>query len=147
PKAGSVIGWSTGTATPRERFLDIRAASRSRWTALMFKRLDLAKSIGCDAIEADRNDIIMSDPGFTIDPLESYSWYGDVATQLHMRKLSAGMKDGNALPSQTDMMADKYDWLMIERCGEYQDCDSARPFVNLKKAVFAIDYDHNIDGM
>jgi hypothetical protein len=44
------------------------------------------------------------------------------------------------------MEADKFDWLMVDRCGEDQLCDDTRPFINLNKAVFAIDYDHDASG-
>jgi len=144
PAAGSVIGWSVGSKSLR--LLDIREASRPRWIAIMFKRFDLAKQIGCDGVEPSHNDVAQYPSGFAATALESYSWYAEVAKQGHARMLSTGMKNGNALAGQADMMADKFDWLMIERCGEYDDCASSRPFLNLMKAVFAIDYDRDIDG-
>jgi hypothetical protein len=134
----SVIGWSLGVAT--KRFLDIRAASRGQWTTIMFKRFDLAKQIGCDGVEPSYNDVAVYTNGFLAGAADSFSWYTEVATEGHMRKLSTGMKNGDTLPSQPDMEAANFDWMMVERCGEFDTCDAVRPFINLGKAVFAIDY-------
>src|SRR5262245_5849317 len=62
PTAGSAIGHSAGG--PRECYLDVRAASRPSFAPLVWKRLDLARQIGCDAVDGDRNDMLASTPGF-----------------------------------------------------------------------------------
>lgn len=144
PAAGSVIGWST--TDPEERFLDIRAASRASWEALIWKRLDLAKQLGCDAVEADRNDMITSDPGFAIPAADQLSWYEEVARQAHQRELSVGMKNGTTL-GIVGALADDYDWLLVERCAEFDDCDRTQEFTRIRKAVFAIDYENDVDGL
>lgn len=146
PAANSVIGWSI--TTPIERRLDIREASRARWIAIMFKRFDLAKQIGCDGVEPERNQVPDSGTGFpSITAPESYSWYAELANQGHMRMLSTGMKNGILLGGQPDEEAPMFDWLMVERCGEGGDCGLARPFVNLHKPVFAIEYPTDSEGM
>lgn len=144
PASGSVIGWHVGTSA--KRWLDIREASRATLVPIMFKRFELAKQIGCDGVEPDRNlaGEFSAFTGFAITTPDSYSWFAEIATQGHARKLSTGMKNGHTLSGQTDMEADKFDWLMVERCGEVPDCDLTRPFINLQKAVLAIDYDHDL---
>jgi hypothetical protein len=140
PEAGSVIGWHVGTST--KRWLDISAANRAKWIEIMFKRFDLARQIGCDGVEPDRNQATEF-PGFTgfaIPPEDSFSWYAEIAKRGHDRKLSTGMK--NSYTQTTDTEAAEFDWQMVERCGEEGNCDATRPFINLQKAVFAIDYDH-----
>jgi hypothetical protein len=144
PSPGSVIGWSV--ASPAKRWLDIREASRSRWISIMFKRFDLARQIGCDGVEPERNQNAQFTTGFPITGADSYSWYDEIARQGHQRMLSTGMKNGTSLAGQVDHTAAEFDWLMIERCGEDDDCDSTRPFVNLQKPVFAIDYDTDLQG-
>jgi hypothetical protein len=47
--------------------------------------------------------------------------------------------------------AQQFDWLIIERCGEFQlggteGCDTAREFLNANKDVFAIEYNKAQDG-
>ncbi|HET7501077.1 MAG TPA: endo alpha-1,4 polygalactosaminidase [Kofleriaceae bacterium] len=147
PEPGSVIGWHVGTS--QKRWLDIRAASRAVLLPILFRRFDLAAQIGCDGVEPDRNLAVEfeAQTGWApIDPHDSYSWFAELAKQGHARKLSTGMKNGHTLAGQVDSEADTFDWMMVERCGEDQLCDTTRPFINLHKAVFAIDYDHNIIG-
>lgn len=148
PDDGSVIGWKVGTS--EKRWLDIRAATRAKLVPVMFKRFDLAKQIGCDGVEPDRNLAaeFASFAGFDVTATDSYSWFAELAKQGHARELSTGMKNGQGTVGQVDMEAEAFDWMMIERCGESQilDCDSARPFINLEKPVFAIDYNVDSDG-
>ena len=145
PNAGSVIGWSA--SRPAERFLDISDAHRALFAALIWKRLDLAVQIGCDGVAADRNDMITSHSGFAITPFEQGSWFREVASQAHGRLLSVGLLDANEISGQVDDLAADLDWGTPHRCGEYNDCDTERAFINLNKAVLAIDYATDIDGM
>jgi hypothetical protein len=144
PATDSVIGWSVGT--PSARLLDAREASRARWAPILFKRFDLAKQIGCDGIAPGHSDVVQYESGFEDSAVDSYSLYTEIARQGRERSLSIGMMNGTRLSGQVDMAADKFDWLMIERCGEFDDCDSARPFINLDKAVLAIEYDETEEG-
>ncbi|MGE3544795.1 MAG: endo alpha-1,4 polygalactosaminidase [Kofleriaceae bacterium] len=160
PAPGSVIGWSTFasdgvTNNPSERYLDISAANRDMWSALIFKRFDLAKQIGCDGVAPTRNDVPpnLDDPtqpgegGFAFPIQDMTSWYARVAEEAHVpRELSVGMEGGYIYTGQTDELDDDFDWLMIERCGEFAYCDNARPFIAALKPVFAIDYDTNEFG-
>ena len=111
----------------------------------MWKRFDLARQIGCDGIEPAHNDVSIYTSGFTIPSEDTYSWYAAVATQGHDRKLSTGMVNGDRF---TDAGALKFDWLLIERCGEGGisgfGCDPVRTFTDLDKAVLAVDYDMSL---
>jgi Glycoside-hydrolase family GH114 len=147
PAAGSVIGWSVVPGMRGVRLLDIREASRAAWAPIMFKRFDLAKQIGCDGISPDHNYVVQYASGFDVTVTDSYSWYAEVASQGHARMLSTGMKNGHRIPGQVDRGADEFDWLVVDRCGEFDDCDLARPFLDRGKPVFALDYDHDIDGV
>jgi len=132
---------------PGARFLDVSAAGRTPWSSIMWKRFDLARSIGCDGIEPAHNDAGAFTSGFMVKTEDSLSWYAEVAMQGHMRMLSTGMKGGDEdqLGGAIDMGADQFDWLMIERCGEHKRCDRAQPFLQAHKPVFAIDYNFD-DG-
>jgi len=141
PSPGSVIGWST--IDPTKRFLDLREASRALWSATIFKRIELAKQLGCDAIEGDYDDQIGQDTGFLVGGADVVAAYTSVAAQAHLRELSAGQKNGNLL---TPGLVDLFDWMLIERCGEFDDCDTARPYIDQNKTVFALDYVLDADG-
>src|SRR5262249_19612730 len=123
--------------TANLRLLDVREASRAKWAPIMWKRFDLARSIGCDGIEPAHNDAEVYASGFTIPTPDTYGWYTEVATPADDRQLSTGMRNGDLF---TDVGAANFDWLMIDRCGELG-CDAVRPFTDLNKAVLAIDYD------
>lgn len=140
----AVIGAPLDAADPTLRFLDLRAASRPMWAKYMFERLDLAKTIGCDGVDAAYNDTGTS-AGFGVQGTDEYSWYADLVKQLHDRELSAGMHNGDTIPDLVDMSADTYDWMLIERCGEI-DCTATRPFIEKRRVVFAVDYETDIDG-
>lgn len=126
---------------PTAHFLDF--AQRASWEAIAFERLDLAKDIGCDGIEPYLSDHASIDLGFTPDFALQQSWYTAVAEAAHERELSVGMRNG--LSWVTDQRL-SYDWLLVERCGEFMECDQVKPFLDERKAVFAIEYTTNIDG-
>lgn len=137
-----VIG--KAATSPSECYLDTRLASTQTYQQIVWKRLDLAKQIGCDGVDADRMDTSGVDTGFAIAPADEQNWYFVLASQAHARKLSVGMRDGIELSGLPDQLAPSFDWALVQRCGEFDDCDLPRPFINLGKAVLAIDY--QIDG-
>lgn len=144
PAAGSVIGWDTGD--PNERYLDVRTAARAQWSELVVKRLELADEIGCDGIAPDHNDVFFYGTDATgFDhvsvPDQVTAWFREVAMHAHTFELSVGMRNGHYLPQgQPQELVEDFDWIMIERCAENQDCGNARPFADTLKAIFAIDY-------
>jgi len=151
PAAGSVIGWSATDKELDRRFLDLRAASRALWTKYMWKRFDLAMQIGCDGVDGASNYSIyetMDEPasGFPATVSDQVTWYQEVVKQAHDRLMAAGMRGGEDLPSLVDTLAPDSDFMFIERCGEVGGCDKARPFIQLQRAVFAIDYVTSEEG-
>ncbi len=140
PTADSVIGWST---LDGKRFLDLRDASRAMWAPIIRKRFDLAKQLGCDAIEGDHNDQVGQDTGFPVTGADVVAAFTATANDVHTLELSAGQKNGNLL---TPGLVDLFDWMLIERCGEFDDCDTARPYIDQNKTVFALDYLTDVDG-
>ena len=137
-------GNTTGSAD--QRYLDIRTAGRAAWAPAMWKRLALARQIGCDGVMPDKNDMVQFDAGWTLTPEEQTSWYAEVASQAHDRDLSVGLVNGQTVPGLYEDLVGDFDWLVIERCAEFDDCGATRPFLNQRKAVFAIDYTTDIDG-
>lgn len=132
--------------TPSGVFLNTSAASRAAWAPLMFKRFDLARQIGCDGIAPAHNDVsTYTNTGLTIESTDTSSWYTEIATQGHQRMLSTGMLGGEGLSSLYDDLAATFDWLLVERCAEFDTCDAARPFINLEKPVLAVEYTTSSD--
>ncbi len=151
PADGSVIGWSRIPTEPNERFIDIRNNDRrAAVAALIGKRIELAKTIGCDAIAARHNDMIayegQTDHGFVkVEYTEYVSWTDELAARAHDGKpIGIGLADGTTLT--IDDPSKDYDFLIEERCGERLQCDLSQPFFRKSKAVFEIEYDVNEDG-
>jgi hypothetical protein len=148
PADGSVIGWAVAGNT-NLRFLDIRAASVATFAPLIWKRLDVAKQIGCDGVAPDHNDVSTFSSGFPVMIEDAVAWYHEVANQAHLRQLSVGMKDGDTLiDASVGTLTNAFDWQLLEGCGENGDCvDFARPFLNANKAVLALDVFPNESGL
>lgn len=141
PDAGEfpadVIGSSTGWSG--ERWLDIRRSSWSKFSAIVWRRLDLAKSLGCDGVEPDQNNPVGNDPGFPISLADQKAWYLEVARQAHLRRLSVGMKNGIESVDADTVAA--FDWALNEECFQYDECSAMKPFVAAGKAVFQVEYE------
>jgi hypothetical protein len=135
----SVIGNSTGW--DGENWLDIRPASRVRFAPLIWSRMDVARSIGCDGIEPDQNNPIGNNPGFPVTTVDQTSWYLQVAAQAHARHLSVGMKNG--VESINSATVNAFDWALNEECFQYGECGTLLPFVRAGKAVFQTEYQGN----
>lgn len=148
---GSVIGWSTPDGGPNERFIDIHETSRDAVVPLIAKRIELARAIGCDAIAAMHNDLhVYQNPGdaghgFAEVMREEYmSWSRELATRAHAVELSIGPRTKSEIG--IDELSMTYDWMMTDRCAEYENCTKVQEFINKQKAVFAIEYKLDEDG-
>ncbi len=131
-----VIGRTTGWEG--ERYLDIRRASWSMFAPIIWRRLDLARALGCDGVEPDQNNVIGNRPGFPITPADEKAWYLEVARQAHARELSVGMKNG--LEIIDDDLVAAFDWALNESCFLYEECELLEPFRSAGKAVFVVEY-------
>jgi hypothetical protein len=147
-KANSVIGWKTTDPNETdERYLDIREASRSKWSALLDKRFTLAKMIGCDAIDAGENTQITEGgstlkPGWPVTMSEQATWHLDVASRVHATaiQLSVGIHDPYGIGDNMNITR-AYDWIMYERLVEQGACcEELRPYTAAGKAAFEIEY-------
>jgi hypothetical protein len=132
----SVIGSPTGWEG--ERWLDIRRSAWPRFAPIVWRRLDLAKRLGCDGVEPDQNNPVGNDPGFPITLVDQKAWYLEVARQAHRRGLSVGMKNGIEVVDADTVRA--FDWALNEECFQYDECEVMSRFVDAGKAVFQVEY-------
>lgn len=152
PAANSVIGWRVLGKTADERYLDIRAGSRARFAEIIQKRVELADELGCDAVVFDGDDRYQANDGWGEVPFEDEgSWHLQVKDYAHAATAGAGRRDSAAMAAGVhqgylrglvDSLAaqDNYDLTVTERCTEFGECDFLRPYLNLRKPVFAIEY-------
>jgi hypothetical protein len=129
---GNPTGWNG------ERWLDIRRAAWPKFAPVIWRRLDIARRLGCDGVEPDQNNPLGNDPGFPITGADQKTWYLEVARQAHARRLSVGMKNGIETIDRDTVAA--FDWALNEECFQFQECAALTPFVRAKKAVFQVEY-------
>ena len=139
PAAGSVIGWSID-GDANTRYLDLNPAAQAMWQPLIFERYAHAQSLGCDAIAVSWVD--QDDPGFTTNPQDVVDLYAELAAEIHRLDLAAGM----FVRTQTGAMltagnAPLYDFGIVQRCAEFDECDLVRQFELDDKAMFGFDFD------
>ncbi len=127
-RGNELDGW------PGEYWLDTRSSVVRQ---LMRARFDTAVAKHCDGIEPDNVDGYENTPGFPLTSATQLDYNRFVASEVHARGLSVGLKNdtdqvGDLLPS--------FDWMLDEQCFEYGECDTLAPFVAANKAVFEVEY-------
>lgn len=118
-----------------ELWLDIRAQVVRD---IMKKRLDLAVTKNCDAVEPDNVDGFSNDNGFGLTGADQLDFNKFIAKEAHARSLSVGLKnDIEQLPA----LVDSFDWALNEECYSYNECDAySSNFIAAGKAVFHAEY-------
>ncbi|XP_041355261.1 uncharacterized protein LOC121372890 [Gigantopelta aegis] len=133
-----------GNALPEwkgERWLDIRSPQVK---SIMEKRLDLARSRGCDAVEPDNVDGYANNNGMGLHRADQIHYNTWLAHTAHAKGLSIGLK--NALSLIPELVS-LFDWALNESCLDYDECDEYQPFLHQHKAVFHVEYvDSHTDG-
>lgn len=117
-----------------EYWLDIRSTVVQ---GLMSKRLDLARSRGCDGVEPDNVDGFDNNTGFPLTYQDQAKYNRFLAQEAHKRGLSVGLK--NDLKQVKDLLP-YFDWALNEQCLQYKECYLLSPFIAAGKAVFHVEY-------
>jgi hypothetical protein len=117
-----------------EKWLDI---SNEKLIDIMTKRLDLAKSKGCDGVEPDNMDGYINNSGFSLSDTDHLAYNKFIANEARKRDLSVGLK--NDL-DQISSLVDYFDFAVNEQCHEYDECDKLEPFIGANKPVFNAEY-------
>jgi endo-alpha-1,4-polygalactosaminidase (GH114 family) len=129
------IGW------PGEKWLDIR--SIDKLTPILRSRFDLCKQKGFDGAETDNVDGYQNNTGFPLTAEDQLKFNRWLSEQAHLRGLSIGLKND---PEQIVDLVTDFDWLLLEDCYSQDWCHLGKPFIELNKPVFTIEYtDQKID--
>ena len=120
---------------PGERWLDVRRLKSL--APIMRKRLDLCRSKGFDAVEADNVDGYDNRSGFALRGSDQLRYNRWLAREAHRRGLSIGLKNDLG---QVRSLVRSFDWALNEQCFEYDECDRLAPFGQAGKAVFEVEY-------
>lgn len=125
---------------PDEKWLNINRIDQL--APIMRQRLDMAVTANCDGVLPDNVDGYTNDTGFPLTGEEQLRYNMWLAQEAHNRNLSIGLH--NDLDQVSDLVA-HFDWAANEQCFYYHECDRLAPFVSAGKAVFAIEYDGNVN--
>jgi hypothetical protein len=119
---------------PGERWLDIRSPAVMQ---IMQKRIDMAKSKRCDAVDPDNVDVETNHPGFPITMDEQLDYIRQLADAAHAKDLALGLKND---VEQIPQLVGDVDFTVNEECFKYHECDTLKPFTDAGKPVFQIEY-------
>lgn len=126
---------------PGEKWLDIR--HYEKFSGIMQARFDLAKSKGCDGIDADNMQNFQEEnTGFEFSAEDQLAYNIWLSEQAHQRGLSIGLKND---PEQAQELVGYFDWSLIEDCAVYDWCELLQPFTQAGKAVFQVEYSDEFD--
>ncbi len=104
---------------------------------IMVRRLEYAKSRGCDAVEPDNINYQDKETGFSVSPTQQVAYLVWFSQEAHKRGLAIGMKNNL---DQAEILQPYFDFAVNEQCFEYEECAELEVFVNAGKAVFHAEY-------
>jgi hypothetical protein len=121
---------------------------------IMLGRLNKAKNAGCDAVDPDNVDEytnnVSNDLGQAITYLDQYNYNKWFADRAHARGLKIFLKndlnqiaDGSEIPAGKPGLARIFDGAINEECFRYRECPMLKPFADLGKPIFVIEYKLN----
>ncbi len=117
-----------------ERWLDIRNA---KVREIMADRIKLARSKGCDGVEADNVDGYTNKTGFDLSSKDQIEYNRYLADTAHKHSLIIGLKNDI---DQVEDLAKIFDFAINEQCHEYNECGTYNTFTSADKPVFNIEY-------
>lgn len=121
---------------PGEKWLDVRRVDVLK--PIMQKRLDLAVSKKCDAVDPDNVDGYANNSGFSIKSSDQLIYNKMLAEEAHKRNLAIGLK--NDL-DQVKALEPYFDFAINEECFSYNECSVLKTFIGKKKPVWGMEYE------
>lgn len=120
---------------PGEKYVDVRKLDVLK--TIMGKRMDLAVSKGCAAVDPDNVDSYTNPSGFPLTAADQLAYNRMLATEAHNRMLGIGLKND---VSQISDLVSVFDFAINEQCYDYNECSAYSAFVKQNKAVFGLEY-------
>lgn len=117
-----------------EWWLDIR---KKGVREIMLRRLDLAVSKGCDAVDPGKTDGFEHDTGFPLTAKGQRNYNRWLAGEAHRRGLAVGLHND---VRQAAELEPYFDFAVNEECFRLGECELLMPFIEHGKPVFQIEY-------
>jgi hypothetical protein len=127
-KGKAMVDW------PGESWLDTNSANVR---SIMTKRIDLAKSKGCDGVDPDNVDGYNNDNGLGLTTDDAINYLKFLSGVAHDRGLSIGLKNGGEIVKD---ILPYMEFQVNEQCMNYNECTTFSPFIDAGKPVFHIEY-------
>lgn len=129
-----------------EYILDTRSANVRN---IMADRIRAMKNYGCTGIEPDNVDGYSYNSGFPLTRTTALNYLDFLQQQAHSHGMSVALKNSSELVSSTlpsgKKVTEAFDWVLVEECYQYNECDSYRPFVQAGKAVVIVEYGNKLN--
>lgn len=129
----SYDGW------PGEWWLDVR--NIDALAPIMRARMDLCRSKGFDAIDADNINGFENNTGFGITREQSVAYIKWLANEAHRRGMAFSLKNAESLIPE---VLSSVDMLQTESCYLYGNCANAALMTAANKPVFSVEYSEMI---
>lgn len=104
---------------------------------VMTKRIALAASKGCDAVDPDNVDGYNNDNGLGLTPADSVDYLNFLAGQAHSHGVAIGLKNSLEI---IDDLTGTVDFAVNEQCQQYSECGAYGGFISAGKNVFHVEY-------
>jgi hypothetical protein len=128
----SVLGLE---ARPGVRWLDI--AHYRRFAPLIERRIAMCARKGFDAVDPDELDAYENRTGFPITGRDQIRYNFWVATVAHRHGMAVGLENDER---QVEKLVGYFDFAIVERCFQYEECVLPQAFTDADKAVFEAEY-------
>ncbi|KAH6967806.1 glycoside hydrolase superfamily [Ilyonectria sp. MPI-CAGE-AT-0026] len=124
-----------------ERWLNTRSTNVRN---IMKKRIAYAASKGCNAIDPDNLDGYGNDTGMNLSKADSINYIKFLAKTAAAYNMSIGCKNSPEIVAQ---VIGSVDFVTVEQCVEYDECDAYAPYIKAGKPVFHIEYPDSPNSM
>ncbi|SGZ58600.1 CIC11C00000002237 [Sungouiella intermedia] len=119
---------------PGERWLDVKSTNVRD---IMVNRMALAVEKKCDGVDPDNIDAYDNDNGLGLTEDDAVDYVRFLSSMAHQKKLAIGLKNGGSI---VDRVVNATEWVVVEQCIQYDECDLYDLFVKANKPVFNVEY-------
>ncbi len=117
-----------------EYWVDYRNATV---TQILKDRIALAKQKGCDGVDPDNVDGHLNATGFSLTEKNQLTWIETLSQAAHAQGLKIGLKNSAETAWK---LQPSTDFVVVEECRKYKECDRYKSFPQNSKPMFQIEY-------
>jgi hypothetical protein len=123
-------------ARPGVRWLDI--AAYRKFAPAIERRIAMCARKGFDAVDPDALDAYENRTGFRINAHDQLRYNSWVAATVHEYGMAVALDNDSR---QVEELVGNFDFAIVERCFQYEECEFAGAFTDANKAVFEAEYE------